>query len=154
MTQHIKQRGFTLVEVLVTMIIMAVGLLGLAGLQATSLRNTESAYQRSQAATLAYDMLDRMRANTVGVDGGSYNDIDIQASNPVSVPGCGSSTCDSSDMATYDEDDWRTQVAALLPSGVGGVSGSGTGSIFTITVTWADDRTNDTTTSFTLSSRI
>ena len=55
--------GFTLIEVLISMLILAVGLLGLAGLQATGLRNNLSAYNRSQATQLAYDMADRMRAN-------------------------------------------------------------------------------------------
>ena len=73
MNQKANQHGFTMVEVLVTLVILAVGLLGLAGLQATSLRNTESAYQRSQAAILAYDMLDRMRANSAGVANGRFS---------------------------------------------------------------------------------
>ncbi len=55
--------GFTLIEVLIAMLVLAVGLLGLAGLQATSLRNNQSAYNRSQATQLAYDLADRMRAN-------------------------------------------------------------------------------------------
>ena len=59
--------GFTLIEVLIAMLVLAVGLLGLAGLQATSLKNNQSAYNRSQATQLAYDMADRMRANVAGV---------------------------------------------------------------------------------------
>ena len=58
-----KNAGFTLIEVLIAMLVLAVGLLGLAGLQATSLRNNQSAYNRSQATQLAYDLADRMRAN-------------------------------------------------------------------------------------------
>jgi type IV pilus modification protein PilV len=61
------QHGFTLVEVLVTVVILAVGLLGLAGLQAVSMRNNHSAYERTQAVQLAYDMADRVRANTPAV---------------------------------------------------------------------------------------
>jgi type IV pilus assembly protein PilV len=55
--------GFTLIEVLVAMVVLTVGLLGLAGLQATSLKNSQNAYYRSVATQLAYDMADRMRAN-------------------------------------------------------------------------------------------
>jgi len=58
-----KHKGFTLIEVLVSMIVLAIGLLGLAGLQMSSLRNNLSAYHRSQATQLAYDMADRMRTN-------------------------------------------------------------------------------------------
>ena len=58
-----KNTGFTLIEVLIAMIVLAVGLLGLAGLQATSLRNNQSAYNRIKATQLAYEIADRMRAN-------------------------------------------------------------------------------------------
>ena len=62
-----KNAGFTLIEVLIAMLVLAVSLLGLAGLQATSLRNNQSAYNRSQATQLAYDLADRMRANAAGI---------------------------------------------------------------------------------------
>jgi type IV pilus assembly protein PilV len=60
--QH-KISGFTLIEVLIAMLILSVGLLGLAGFQASSARNNTSAYNRSQATQLAYDLADRIRAN-------------------------------------------------------------------------------------------
>jgi len=56
-------RGVGLIEVLVAVAILAFGLLGIAALQATAIRNSQSSYQRSQAVTLTYSMLDRMRAN-------------------------------------------------------------------------------------------
>jgi type IV pilus assembly protein PilV len=148
-----KQLGFSMVEILVTIVVIAIGLLGLAGLQATSLRNTEASYQRSQAATLAYDMLDRMRANAAGVSNGDYDSI--TAAPTGTVKDCTSNTCDKSEMATFDNDDWHTNITAVLPSGTGTVSGSGAGSVFTITITWDDDRDSTTTAaSFTLSSRV
>ena len=55
--------GFTLLEVLVALVILSIGLLGLAGLQAASLRYNHSSYLRSQATLIAYDIVDRMRAN-------------------------------------------------------------------------------------------
>lgn len=152
MIQPSKQNGFTLIEVLVTMVVMAIGLLGLAGLQVTSLRNTEVAYQRSQATTLAYDMLDRMRSNPTGVADGKYDDITAA---PASYTDCTSNTCDTDAMATFDNGDWQAKIAADLPSGSGAVSGSGSGSVFTITISWDEDRDPGTSaTSFSLSSRI
>jgi type IV pilus assembly protein PilV len=148
----LKQNGFTLIEVLVTLVIMAVGMLGLAGMQATSLKNTESSYQRSQATIMAYDMLDRMRANSAGVDSGSYNSISTTAAGGTS--NCGSVECDPSAMAGYDDAEWHAQLASLLPAGTGSVAGSGTDSLFTITVTWDDNLDGEANTSFTLSSRI
>ena len=62
-----KNTGFTLIEVLIAMLVLAGGLLGLAGLQATSLSNGQSAYNRSQATQLAYQLADNMRANIPGV---------------------------------------------------------------------------------------
>lgn len=56
-------RGVGLIEVLVAVAILAFGLLGIAALQATAIRNSQSSYERSQAVTLTYSMLDRMRAN-------------------------------------------------------------------------------------------
>ncbi|MDQ7072937.1 MAG: type IV pilus modification protein PilV [Gammaproteobacteria bacterium] len=58
-----KTTGFTLVEVLVTVVILSLGLLGLAGLQLSSLRDNTSAEQRGKAAQLVYDMVDRMRTS-------------------------------------------------------------------------------------------
>jgi type IV pilus assembly protein PilV len=64
--------GFTLIEVLVTLVIMAVGLMGLAGLQMTSLNSQFESYQRAQALLLVEDMSNRLRANTVAARAGAY----------------------------------------------------------------------------------
>jgi type IV pilus assembly protein PilV len=64
------QRGFTLTEVLVAVLVLAVGLLGLAGLQLAGMKGNHSAYLRSQAAIAAYDLLDRVRADPAAFSGG------------------------------------------------------------------------------------
>jgi type IV pilus assembly protein PilV len=134
-------RGFTMVEILVTIFVMAIGLLGLAGLQAGSLKSNTSAYTRSQAQLLAYDMLDRLRANREGVANGVYDDL--MATTP-SDPNCILSGCSVAQMAQHDAYEWSTRLAQLLPSGTGTVTGTGTGSVFTITVMWDDERTGAT----------
>ena len=58
-----KNKGFTLLEVLITVVILAIGLLGLAGLQVNGMKNNLSAEQRGLASQLAYDMADRIRGN-------------------------------------------------------------------------------------------
>ncbi len=63
-SQKSQQTGYSLIEVLIAIVVTSIGLLGLAAMQATGLRNNHSAYQRSQATVLAYDIADRMRANT------------------------------------------------------------------------------------------
>ncbi len=59
-----RQRGMTLIEILVTVLVLAVGLLGMASLTVGSLKNNQGAFLRTQATILAYDMADRMRANS------------------------------------------------------------------------------------------
>jgi type IV pilus assembly protein PilV len=65
-------RGATLIEVLVSVLVLAVGLLGAAALQASALRNNQSNYERAQMTVLAQGMLDAMRNNLAGVDAGNY----------------------------------------------------------------------------------
>lgn len=60
-----RLRGFTLIEVMIALVILAVGLLGMASLMARSQKSNESAYARSQATMLAYDFVERMRSNLV-----------------------------------------------------------------------------------------
>ena len=132
-------RGFTLLEVLIAVVVLSIGLLGVAGLQALGQQSNHSAYLRSQATALAYDIIDRMRANNSGVSAGDYNSIDTTA-NTYSDPGCASATCSASQMAQYDMYDWQQELSTQLPTGNGKVTGAGSGSIYTVTVMWDDDR--------------
>lgn len=110
-----RQNGFTLIEILVAVLILSLGLLGLAGLQAASIRSNHSAYLRSQATQLAYDMADRMRANIVGFDKGLYDNA-----TPVNTPSCvASAGCSDAAMAQFDVFWWTDAVATLLPAGAG-----------------------------------
>jgi len=125
-----NQRGFTLIEILVTVIVLAIGLLGLAGLQATTLRFNSSAYSRSQATNLAYDIADRMRSNVRAARNGAY-DIAIGA-NPSGAT-----------LAAQDLREWRIALTNALPVGTGGIARNG--NVFTITIQWDDSRGQDPT---------
>ena len=131
-SQRPHQSGFTLIEVLIAVLVLSIGLLGLAGLQATSLRNNTSAYQRSTATIQAYDIADRMRANIPEVSSGTY----VFSGIPTGAVSC--SPCSTAQIAKIDKQDWNTANAALLPGGTGSVAQNG--NIFTITITWNDDR--------------
>lgn len=133
--------GFTMIEVLVAIFVLAIGLLGLAGLQANSLKNNTSAYTRTQAQLLAYDMLDRMRSNLPGVSTGNYDDL--LGATPTD-PNCAGTGCSVAQLAEHDAYEWSNLLAQTLPSGQGEVSGNGLGSIFTITVMWDDERSGAT----------
>lgn len=129
--------GFTLIEVLVTLIILSIGLLGLAGLQGTDIQSNHSAYLRSQAALLSNDMADRMRSNMVGIANGDYDSI-LSNSGTI-IPSCNSAAgCTPAEMAQHDASTWNDAIANLLPSGKGSVTGNGNNSIFTIIVMWKD----------------
>jgi len=136
-----KQSGFTMLEVLVAIVVLAFGLLGLAGLQADGLRNNTSAYLRSQATLMAYDMLDRMRSNMQGVESGDYDNLLGTTPNN---PSCIKTGCSVAQMAENDAYEWSQNLADTLPSGQGRVIGNGGGSVFSITVMWDDRRTGAT----------
>lgn len=135
------QQGFTLIEILVAVVVLAIGLLGLAGLQANSLKFNNSAYQRSVASMMAYDMLDRIRANRDGLIAGNYNSHGPGDGNFPADPGCIASGCSTANIASYDAYQWGQQLGNLLPAGTGEITGNGANSVFTITVMWDDERT-------------
>lgn len=137
------QKGFTLIEVLFAVIIMSLGLLGLAGLQATGLRNNTSSYLRSQATFLAYDMADRIRANRDNALDGKY-DIDLKDS------------ASGSDISAWDLQEWKALLSDRLPSGDGAVSSTnvGTKTVFTITVEWDDSRGEEPLQSFSFNTEL
>lgn len=127
-------RGFTLLEVAVAMVIFSVGLLGLAGLQLAGTQSNHDALMRTMAVQQAYDMADRMRSNTEGFrDNAAYESL---SGIPGTKPACEATSCSANQAATRDLFEWNTANAALLPSGQGQVQGNGTGQRFTISVHW------------------
>ncbi len=70
---HAQNRGYMLLEILITIGVLAVGLLGVAALQMTSLKTSQSAVQRGEAAIRIAEMTNRMRANPAGIQNGAYN---------------------------------------------------------------------------------
>lgn len=118
-------RGFTLLEVLISIIVLAIGLLGLAGLQLTSLKAADSAYARSQATVLANDILDRMRSNRDAAIDGSYN---------IAV----GDTPTGGSVADVDLAEWKTMLGGTLTEGDGSVAVNA--GVATVTVQWNDVR--------------
>lgn len=130
--------GFTLLEVMVALVIFSIGLLGLAGLQSQSLRYNHSAYLQTQATFLAYDILDRMRANKETAQAGGYN---AGFSTSGSNHDCNNSTvtCGTNQMAQFDIFEWKNLLSNSLPGGTGSVGQSG--DVFTVTIQWDDPGT-------------
>jgi type IV pilus assembly protein PilV len=107
--QGYRQSGFTLLEVLIALLVLSIGLLGLAALQTTGLRSNQMASMRTQATQLAYDITDRMRANPgsaaagTGVAGGQYVIGRTQAPADTTATG----------TALTDLTEWRAAVEKL-----------------------------------------
>lgn len=156
-----KNSGFTLIEVLIAVVLLAGGLLGLAALQAASLKNNQSAYNRSQATQMAYDMADRIRANPVeSSDRANTNPSTLAASayfataTPAPQASCDSSPgCTPALMAQNDRAKWL-EIVNNLPSGMGTIAVDAATRVFTITISWRDDNRSDAVTSFTMSFQI
>lgn len=132
-----RENGFTLIEVLVTVIVLAIGLLGLAALQFSGLRYTHSAYQRSQATILTNDIIDRMRVNRTVAESGGYVIGIGDDPGEVSCTGTGAN-CDPGTLASADLFEWKQSIEAVLPAGDGAIAQNG--ATFTVTVQWDDTR--------------
>lgn len=130
-----RAQGFSLIEVLVAVLVLSVGVLGIAGLQLLSLQHNTSSMYRTQAVQAAYDLLDRARVNREQ----SYG-LDYDAEAPT-APDCTRQSCSPQQMRDYDLATWRAQLAAELPQGGGAVSSSA-GRI-DVRVRWQDSRSAD-----------
>lgn len=110
-----RARGFTILEVLIAILITAIGVLGIAGLQAFTLKATHGSNLRSIATRQAYEIADSVRANNLGLTNGNYNN-----QQGVEVTNCyRSSGCSALEMAQMDVYLWNQTNAALLPRGAG-----------------------------------
>lgn len=131
--------GFSLLEVLITILIVSMGLLGMAALIISGVRSNNVAHYRSVATKQAEDISDRMRANLAGVNVGGYNNL--TASIPASSD-CMATTCSAAQMAVYDHAQWNTANSRLLPGGQGTVNGS-VAAGYIITLRWTEKDTHD-----------
>lgn len=119
---RVAASGFSLVEVLVAMFVVAMGILALAGLLQASTRYSKMSELRSTATLLANDIADRMRANPAGAQLGPGGYDNVEKVFPTSVaparPACTSEApCGPSDLAKSDLADWTARVRATLPKG-------------------------------------
>lgn len=125
------QRGFTLVEILVTLVLVSVGLLGVAALQLTTLRGNQESYVRSQASVLAADILDRIRANPLAFRNGAY-DVTWDATGTAST------------RAGDDLRAWQQAIDTVLPGGANNTAGrivrasAGGRHIVTVSIRWTE----------------
>ena len=134
-----KPAGFTLIEVMVTLVILSVGLLGLAGMIGQSLRFNQGGYTRSQGTFLAYEIIDAMRADADNAD--SYavvfdGDTHICVTNPIAAT--------PTQLVNATLGCWYARIAGELPGGTATIDNDPDDDNpleYLITITWVD-RTN------------
>jgi len=120
------QHGVSMIEILVTLLVLSIGLLGLAALQGLSLQSNQVSLLRTQATNFAYEVADHARANrSIVIDTGSLPNSDF----------------------------WTTRAAGLLPNGIVATSLVGNDGL-RVTVTWLDDREAGITATFVVNTRI
>jgi len=148
---HQHHNGFSLIEVLVALVVLSIGLMGMAGIQQTGVRNNHNALLHSQASMLAYEIADFMRSNARAVRFGQYNTDTAQTGNP---PACADSDesdaidCDPAAMATFHLSVWSNHLSEHLPLGTGTVdcldsntddfNPCSAGSVVRISVSWVE----------------
>jgi type IV pilus assembly protein PilV len=152
--------GFSMIELLVAVLVMGIGVLGIAALQMVSLQNNRAALIRADAVALAYDMMDRIRANPLGnVPGLAYDGLELEA-DPPNATNCSTNDCTAAQMVAFDSALWKCQLGAYnelaaciawrtagllpplaiqagLPNGDGAIDVENSG-IVRITVQWSD----------------
>lgn len=122
-----EQSGSTLIEVLIAVLVLSVGLVGMATLQFNAVRLNHDALLRSHATSLAQDIADSLRANPAAATNDEYN-IALAAAAPTNP----------ASLANTDLARWKANLAAVLPSGDGSITRQG--DEFTVTVCWDEDR--------------
>lgn len=140
MNNRLRQRGFTMVEVLVALVVLAIGLLGIAALYLNSLQSGRTAIYRTQAVNLAADLADRIRMNRTaqGAYATLFADAEVEVATCYTTGGC-----IDTDLAATDLARWKATLAQMLPNGQGQVVvtppvGAGEPASYVITVQWVE----------------
>lgn len=135
-----SQRGFSMLEILITLVIIATALLGTAGLQMYAMRMGKSGEFRTQAVFLASDIAERMEANKAAAVAGNY--VVAAASAPsAAASDCAASACDTATLANWDISQWENAIIALgLPQASWQITRTTAGnpSTYSIVINWTD----------------
>ena len=127
-----SQRGITLLEVLISVLILGIGMLGIAAMQTTALRNSQSSFERSQAVMHSYAIIDSMRANRNAALAGQYNIV---------------KACSAPSAGTLAQNDLQSWITSMQTGMGGGSTTCGSvacdGGICTVVVYWDDSRATD-----------
>jgi len=132
-----NQQGVSLIESMIALLVISIGLLGIAALQITAMKQNNSALHHSQSVWISYDMADRIRANFAEF----VNYAGIDTSNTYAQD-CVASACTSTQLITSDAQNWATLIQNL-PAGRGTIT-SPVANELLIQVMWDDEGTGAT----------
>lgn len=144
--EHTKHfQGFSLLEVLVALVLLAIGMLGIANLLLVIHKSNSSNYVRQQAVQSAYDIIDRIHANRQAAINGNYVVSNLVTEGTPKLPkapsaNCETSSCSPTQLATYDTWHWLSKDVSKLPNGCGAIATAvaGVNTLVTVTVQWDD----------------
>lgn len=140
-----SQAGFSMLEVLVSLLLVSLAMLGQAGLQISSMKLSKSAGSRMQATLLSAEIAERIENNKTAALAGSYVVTPASSTAAVAANDCLANKCSPSDLASYDLAAWQARVDATLPSATWEITQvAGNPSTYTVVVTWQDRRDNAT----------
>nr|WP_233586873.1 type IV pilus modification protein PilV [Legionella sp. km772] len=143
----VNQKGISLLEVLVSVIIIAIGMLGIASMLLVSNQANNSSYMKQQAIQNVYNIFDKIRANSQAAVNGNYNISNIGSTGlptAVTTPAvmCNAAACTPAQLATYDTWTWLTKDLSRLPNGCGSITTAPSpvagNTTVTVTVQWDD----------------
>lgn len=140
-----RQRGFTMLEILITLFLLTMWLLASAGVQSSSLQFNKSAQFRTQAVYLATELAERMQANRTAAVAGTY--VYSGGGDAGTTPAnCTSALCSPGELAVFDLAEWNGRVTAVLPNASVTVSTAAVANpiTYTIVISWSDRRTDRT----------
>jgi type IV pilus assembly protein PilV len=134
------QSGVSMIEVLVSLTVVAFGLLGLAGLQARSMSFQKDSFDRKAAAEVAAQFTERVRANYDGFRAGNYNrTMQVQDATPQSVPVCADQqNCSAAEIADRDWAMWRIDFRRRLPTSAAFITAPQNANNLTIVLAWQE----------------
>jgi type IV pilus assembly protein PilV len=147
-----RQRGVSIVEALVALVVLSTGMLGIAVMYLESVRANRTALSRTLAVHLVNDMADRIRANRMAL--GAY-DASFGTAPPAAKKDCTRKDCTAADLAAYDLSTWYDVVVSSLPQGADGKTApqvqvkfqggatSNDPARYTVTARWKDVGGND-----------
>lgn len=142
---RLRQTGFALIEVLVAVLVLAFGMLGLAAMLMAGHKSNSSSYAKQQAVQSAYDIVDRIRANSQAAINGSYTVSNLSSGGAAVLPSlgtdCNVAVCTPAQLAGFDLYYWQAKDLTQLPNGSGAIAIAASGAsntLVTVTVQWDD----------------